>query len=247
MTAAPSWRPQADHLTSVLREALGDDLLAGYVHGSAALGGWVPGASDLDYLGIACDDTRASWLELGDHLAEVTGAPIELSVIPESLARQPHPPWSYLVHVATDGTAATSRRRVVRDRGDGDPDLLMHLAVVRAAPGITVHGPEPERLVTRIDRVAILTYLHDELAWGASHADARYAVLNACRAWHYAATGEIVSKLAGGRHALSALPDYAACITAAVQAQKQGRDLGELSDDGRALVTEVQAHLVGAG
>ncbi len=218
------------------------------MHGSAALGGWVPHVSDLDYLAVVADDVsspRTSWSELGDHLAEVTDAPIELSLIPESLARRPRPPWRFLLHVATDGSADRAGRRVVLDDGDGDPDLLLHLAVVRAH-GVAVHGPEPARLVGTTSRGAILDHLASELDWGATNADARYAVLNACRAWHYVCTGELVSKLEGGRAAISALPRHAATIEAALRAQVHGRELGALSEDGHALVREVGARLVAA-
>jgi streptomycin 3"-adenylyltransferase len=42
----------------------------------------------------------------------------------------------------------------------------------------------------------------DELRWGAANASPAYRVLNACRAWRFAAARELVSKVAGGEWAL---------------------------------------------
>lgn len=65
-----------------------------------------------------CDLERShgpgsEWSDLGRELAEVTGAPIELSVIPESLALHPTPPWPFLLHVVTDGTPGEAHLAVL--------------------------------------------------------------------------------------------------------------------------------------
>src|SRR5580704_8422722 len=61
----------AQGLAAGLRDRAGGNLIAVYLHGSAALGGWLPGRSDIDVLIVATDDTgevtadsmaRAIWL-----------------------------------------------------------------------------------------------------------------------------------------------------------------------------------------
>jgi hypothetical protein len=58
-------------------------------------------------------------------------------------------------------------------------------------------------LIGPVTRPAVLDYLAGELAWGLEHASEPYAVLNACRGLQYAASGQIVSKVAGGHGALA--------------------------------------------
>src|SRR5580704_8014509 len=53
----------AQGLAAGLRDRAGGNLIAVYLHGSAALGGWVPGHSDIDVLIVATDDT-------GDEIAD---------------------------------------------------------------------------------------------------------------------------------------------------------------------------------
>ena len=186
-------------LTAVL-----DGVVATYLHGSAALGGFVPGRSDVDVLVI--HDGRPPRAADLDHAAEALhaaadpapGRGIELSIVTARDAASPAPPWPFLLHVVTgEGDAKT----VVGTGHPGDPDLLMHYAVCRAA-GMAVRGPVPEELIGAISRRDILRYLHGELEWALQHAPEAYGVLNACRAVAYVEGDEIISKVAGAQHAL---------------------------------------------
>jgi Domain of unknown function (DUF4111) len=147
------------------------------------------------------------------------GRGLECSVVTVEQAAHPRAPWPFLLHVAHD--PGTGRARIV-DGGErpGDPDLLMHYAVCRAA-GWPVHGPGPGELIGGVPRPVILDYLAGELRWGIEHATEAYAVLNACRAQAFLADGRIVSKVAGGSLALSRGLGPAAVIGRAL-AQQQG-------------------------
>jgi hypothetical protein len=205
-------------------DSAGSQLLAAYVHGSAALGGWMPGRSDVDILFVAADGTTPASV---DQMARVIvaagvrcpGRELETSIVAANAAREPGPPWPYLVHVVAE-PGGTSR--VVRPdaASSGDPDLLMHYAVCRAA-GLAVLGPPPSELIGPIGRAAILAYLAGELDWGLANASESYAVLNACRAQVYLADHAIVSKLAGGQTALRRGTGPAGVITRAL-AQRHG-------------------------
>jgi hypothetical protein len=61
-----------------------------------------------------------------------------------------------------------------------------------------VFGPVADELIS--------AQLAAELRWGADHAPAEYAVLNACRAWRFADDRAIVSKTDGGQWALGRVP-----------------------------------------
>ncbi len=200
-------------------------LLAAYVHGSAALGGWVPGMSDVDILFVVADDTGKSTADSMAAVIESWGAmcpgrDLEASIVTAAEARDPGPPWPYLRHVVA-GPAETAR--VVRPdlAAPGDRDLLMHYAVCRAA-GRAVLGPPPGDVIGPIARAEVLTYLADELAWGLANAPERYAVLNACRARIYWSDGAIVSKISGGEGALRLRTGPASVIRRAL-AQQRGQ------------------------
>ncbi|BCJ27515.1 aminoglycoside adenylyltransferase domain-containing protein [Actinocatenispora sera] len=80
---------------------------------------------------------------------------------------------------------------------------MLHFAVCRVAgralavapPAADVFAPVPDDLV--------LAQLAAELRWAVRHAPGEYAVLNACRAWRFAADGALVSKVDGGCWAVS--------------------------------------------
>ena len=116
------------------------------MHGSAALGGFVP-ASDLDVLVVT--DGGFSWPALGAQLLAECGGPrtLELSVVAADAARRPSRPWPFVLHVNSED------ERVDLDEGRGDPDLICHYAVTRAA-GVAVSGPPPESAFGPVSRSA---------------------------------------------------------------------------------------------
>lgn len=181
-------------------------LRAAYLHGSAALGGWVPGRSDVDVLFVAEGDIGDQALAAAAHVLlyaglRCPGRELECSVVTVRQAAEPQPPWPFLLHL-TAGPAAAGHKVVLGSQLPGDRDLLMHYAVSRAA-GWPVHGPPPQQLIGDIPRGVILGYLADELRWGLENAPEAYGVLNACRALIYLADQAIVSKIAGGEAALA--------------------------------------------
>ncbi len=231
MSGEPAWMAQARAVSAQCVEA-GPGLLGVYVHGSAALGGFTP-ASDLDMLVVSDADT--DWAGFGrDLLRSPATFPIELSVIPVTVAARARAPWTYRVHVAAPATVSI-------DRGDGDPDLIAHCAVTRQS-GIAVVGPRAREVFGRVERAELLEYFDTELAWGLEHGDERYAVLNACRAAAYARDGVLRSKIAGGRWWVAHIGG-ARVVEAAMRAQERGIELGPASPEARAFVESCR-HIV---
>jgi streptomycin 3"-adenylyltransferase len=215
----PLWWSQAQAIVDTLGQELGGDLTGVYVHGAAALGGWVP-TSDLDMLVVVADSAERDWLMVGSRLlaAATVEQDMEMSVVTANASRRPGPPWPFLLHVAS------GEHRVVLDAGHGDPDLLMHYLVTRRA-GLTLIGEAAERTFGEVPNEVVRQYLVQELGWGLEHADAKYAVLNACRALAYAVDGRILSKVDGGLWALNrGLDDRV--IGRALVAQREGLLLG---------------------
>jgi hypothetical protein len=216
------------YATAVTRELTraSDGLIhAAYLHGSAVLGGWLPG-SDVDMLFIAADDIGAGKLDLVTRSLAGSGPAcpgrgLECSVVSTSAAAAAVPPWRYLLHVAAGRAEPGGSRIVLGADSPGDTDLLMHYAVCRAA-GWPVSGPPPQQLIGPVAREHLLSYLAGELRWGLEHATEAYAVLNACRALIYLADGNLVSKIGGGETALRRRLGPADLIRRAL-AQQRGR------------------------
>lgn len=213
----------AQRLATDLRGPADDKLLAVYLHGSAALGGWVPGRSDIDVLVVVADDTGdASADSMAQAIATAgalcTGPGLEATIVAASAARDPGPPWPYLRHVVAS-PAGPARVVAPDDTTPGDRDLLMHYVLCRTA-GRPVLGPSPRELIGAVARPDVLAYLADELSWGLANASERYAVLNACRALVYLADGAIISKVGGGETALRRDLGPADVITRALAQQR---------------------------
>jgi len=207
------------------QRACAGQLRAAYLHGSAALGGWVPDRSDVDVLLVTEDDIEDQRLaavasELLAAADKCPGRELECSVVAVAQAVEPRPPWPFLLHVAA-GPAAASRKVVLGDQLPGDSDLLMHYAVCRSA-GWPVLGRPPRELIGEIPQGIILGYLAGELGWGLDNAPEAYCVLNACRALIFLADRTIVSKIAGGQTALARGLGPPAVIRRALD-QQQGK------------------------
>jgi streptomycin 3"-adenylyltransferase len=194
----------AQDVASAMAAVLGSRLVGTYLHGSAVLGGFDARRSDVDIL-VVCDGAvpaaqrTSTAAALGEQRLPCPARGLELSMVTAQAARQVTAAPAFELHMTT----APEDAKVIDGHGrGGDADLVLHFAVCRSAgrllgpgrPAAGVFGPVPDGLVR--------TQLAAELRWGAGHAAGEYAVLNACRAWRFAADGVLVSKVAGGRWAM---------------------------------------------
>lgn len=193
----------AAEVTNAARGVEGVVVVASYLHGSAVLGGFAPGGSDVDLILVLESAPGATAARaLGEALIAVAGCPgvgLEMSAVTESAAKAPAAPWPFVVHATS---APGDRKVVVGDGRPGDPDLALHYAVIRQS-GHAIEGAPPEQLIGPIPRQVILRALGEELAWGLHHAGMAYAVLNAARALRYLEEDVLCSKLAGGEWAIA--------------------------------------------
>ena len=181
---------------------LGPALVGAYLHGSAALGGFQPGASDLDLVVVVNDRWQPKLREgvvrvLQESHGSSPGRGIEASVIRDEVAQAGGRRIDFEVHVSTE----PNHGRVVDGVGhSGDPDLILHMAVCRQS-GIAVFGPDPAAVFADVDPTLLIGQMIDELAWALAGGSEAYAVLNACRAHYYLECRMFCSKLEGGRWA----------------------------------------------
>jgi hypothetical protein len=194
-------RDYVDAVAERLREHLGTGLVGLYLHGSAALGDYHPTRSDIDLLGVCT--APISERERVDIAARLSrdalpcpaGGGLEFSLITWLAARDPGPAPGYELHGWDEAG------RLHADLGQGDPDLPLHFAVVRAC-GVAVLGPPPSEVFRTVPRSELLPRLSAELDWADANASPSYRVLAACRAWRLLDDDRICSKRAAAEWAL---------------------------------------------
>ena len=225
---------------------LGANLVGAYLHGSAVLGGFNPDRSDLDVLVVVKGSlSREERRDLGEDLlsdaAHVPADTLELSVITESTARRVTSSPKYELHVNS------------RDRrwADGlyrsDPDLILHLPIVRQAGRTLGPGPSSIEIVGQVPRDLVLRGMRHELVNAPLGPSVKpeYLVLNACRNVAYLREKRFFSKIEGGRWALEheiGLPTQV--VTAAICRQEGSDPEAAFSHEDGAKAAQYVADLV---
>ena len=220
-------RAYLDALVERLSEGLDSELHAVVLGGSAALGAYEPGRSDLDVIAVCASPltpTRARALAraLSHRALPCPARRLELVVMTRaSAAGNPGAPAFELDlntgadesdHVGLDPAAEPGHWFVV-DRS------------IARARGRALFGPPPRDVLSRVPRGAVLAALGDSLEWHAAHEPASSnSVLNACRAWRWTRTGRWTSKRAAAEWVRGRMSDPAA-IDAALAARATGEAL----------------------
>jgi hypothetical protein len=201
----------AGKVGQALKDALGRDLLAVYLHGSAVLGGFRWERSDLDILALsrtALSDEQLGCIVRALAPLRYPANGLEFTLMTAREASQPElsaPPFQ--LHQTTDGWDRAGKVVDGRER-EGDPDLVLHLAVCREH-GHAIAGPPPRGALAAIPDQAIESAMDNEIGWARAHAPLAYLVLTAARAWLFAETHRIVSKIEAGEWAAERYPEPA--------------------------------------
>jgi hypothetical protein len=234
-----------EYLAEVVRrteEVLGDNLAAIYLHGSSAMGAFVPSRSDVDVLtvteGHLVPAVKVTVAEaLSERSLPCPGVGLELSVVTAESAGTPSETPAFELHIGTE-------ENVVLDGADhpGDPDLVAHFAMARAR-GVALFGPQPTELLAPVDRARLLRTIADDLTWAVEHGFSRSAVLNACRALRFAREAVLCSKPEGGNWALEQGVGDAALIASALRRQG-GADEGVDADAAAIFAAQVRKELL---
>jgi hypothetical protein len=175
-------------LAARLTQALGPPLRGLYTTGSAAIGAYAPGRSDLDALAVVGqplnDDQRQRAAHACDHVSILCPArKLELVLMTADQAGSPHRDQSVELNVNTGAHLG------LRTPAVGWHWLVIDVAVARKH-GARLAGPPPERLLGPVDRKLALLALAETVAWYVREQLGREAVIAACRAWRYADTGD---------------------------------------------------------
>jgi hypothetical protein len=233
-----------DHVADVLARTLGTDLVGVYFVGSVALGGYVPGESDIDITAVSSN-------ALGDLLKERVA-----SVVVEASAACPARGLEFTVYRREiAGAPPTGADFEVNANGGPRMPTAVHTdaavepgfwyvldRAVAHRSGLAISGPPARKIFADVPRSALLEAMYQSMAWHRAHEKATlYSVLNACRAWRFAAVDVLGSKLEGAAWARARWPDRG-LIDAAV-ALRRGEDatLEESAVD--AFLAAVATHL----
>jgi hypothetical protein len=218
-TLDPASQGYVGAVRRTLLEALGSQLAACYVYGSALTPEFLPGRSDLDVLVLtrtwmpgATEQVVTERLRALPRPAALKG--LDIWFLPLAVSRNPGDTPAYQLQMLTwldsSRCGATARR--------GDPRLAMLLAICRNHAAV-LEGPAPATVIGRVPLAGILSGMLVDLS---RHPYAHYRVLNACRDQHFLEEGRMCSKLEGVRWARgrrAAPPDL---LDAAVEWQVRG-------------------------
>ncbi|WJR35246.1 DUF4111 domain-containing protein [Mycobacteroides immunogenum] len=224
----------ARRVAAEMASVFGAQLVGVYLHGSAVLGGFDPRRSDVDIV-VVCENVMTAVQQSAvaerlraQHLP-CPAAGLELSIVTLAAAGRPSVQPLFELHITT----APTDSKVIDGHGHpGDPDLILHFAVCRQAGRLVGPGRAAAEVFAPIGRDMVAAQLMAEVRWGAGHAPAEYAVLNACRAWQFAMDGVLVSKVDGGQWALERMAGVdRELIRAALDRQRclTGADLDSLA------------------
>jgi len=209
-------------VTAALHDELGPELVGTYLHGSAILGDFVPGRSDIDMIAVCERGLNEGEARNVLSVLAQTGQPcpakgLDFYLVTRETALAPPRPPSYEVHVLS-----WIGRECVVGADNTDKPRLAILFVDCRTFGRAVMGPAPRQVFAPIQRSWFLDELANEMVETWSDSPYHYRVLNACRSWQYLVEGEITSKFVGAAWARQRVRDPS-MIDGAVSCQLTGQ------------------------
>jgi hypothetical protein len=187
-----------------LRAALGNDLVGVYFVGSIALGGYVSSESDVDVVAVSDHPVLDEMKDAiaSDLLDETTACPargLEFTLYRRQVASSP--PYRADFEVNVNGGARMER--LVHWVSEREPAFWYVLdRAIAHRYGIVITGPPAAEVFADAPRRLLLDMLGQSMRWHRQHEKATlYSVLNAARAWRFAAEDVLGSKLDGARWA----------------------------------------------
>jgi RimJ/RimL family protein N-acetyltransferase len=200
-----------------LRELLGEDLVAAWLAGSGALGGAVPGQSDVDLVAVCAggppDELRRAIAgRLGELALTWPVRGLEFVLYARATVATPARAPRFAINL---NIGPRMPYRLSLDPADEPAHwFLLDLAILRDH-GRSLSGPPARDLVGPIPRSWLLEAVRDSLAWHDAHEGAlQQTVLNASRGWRFAEEGVWSSKDDAGAWALARTDDRATVETA---------------------------------
>ena len=229
------------------------ELLSVYLHGSACLGGFAEGRSDVDLL-LFCGRamTREERSAFGDALLRLhkKPAPIELSVLrAEDAGAKPPLCQFHFSELWAARYAAHDPSNPLLEGSFPDPDIPAYYRVIRER-GITLFGPPPDELVPEVTDGEFWASVTEGIG-DFSFADYGMFdsnILTLARILSFARTRRILTKAEGAEWGMEAYPRFAPLLSAALAAYRDGiparYDPRELEEYRECMLREILAERV---
>jgi hypothetical protein len=218
-------------VAEVLGDTVGGDLVGTWFVGSVALGGYVPGQSDID-IAAACEVAlpHPQKQHVAAAIVEVsTTCPargLEFTLYRREVAGSP--PVGADFEVNANGGPGMPTAIHLDPAAEAGFWYVLDRAIAHRA-GVVISGPPPAEVFADVPRPTLLDAMYQSMAWHRVHERATlYSVLNACRAWRFVDEGVLGSKLDGAAWARERWPDKGV-IDAAV-ALRRGQDAAALAE-----------------
>jgi hypothetical protein len=235
-------------VVDALRGQLGDRLVGACFVGSIALGGYVPGESDVDVLAV-CEGPVADAVKPAVADAVVATTPacpargLELTLYRRDVVASP--PVAADFEVNANGGPRMDRAVHLDPRAEHGFWYVIDRAIAHRC-GVRIAGPPPGELFVDVSRRQLLDSMMQSMRWHRRHEPATlHSVLNAARAWRFAIEDVLGSKLGGAAWARTRWPDPGV-IDAAVDL-RHGRPAVLDERAVEALLDHVEAALAGTG
>ncbi|MFO7630906.1 MAG: DUF4111 domain-containing protein [Caldilinea sp.] len=205
---------QLDEITRSLCEAIAENMMGIYLHGSLAMGCFNTESSDIDLLVVTqtpLDSASQRAIVIALLAYSSQPHPIEISVVHYAqIASWRHPaPYDFHFSEIHRSVCAQllSDPNATLPAGGNDPDLAAHFTVL-AARGVCLHGAPINELPIDVPWDDYVASLRSDFEWSQApgNADATYAVLNGCRIWAAIADRRVLSKAEGAQWALERIP-----------------------------------------
>jgi hypothetical protein len=193
-----------------LRDLLQDHLVGNYLVGSAALGGYVHGHSDIDVVAVASTalttrEKEAIVEALSHPRLECPTRGLEFVLYEVASVVTPRSDAAFEINL---NTGPRMELHVSFDPATDPRHWFVIDRAIARAHGVRLCGPQPERLFSPLPRPWILQALSESLVWYRTHdLVGHHSVLNACRASRYATEGCWSSKTSAAAWVKARVPE----------------------------------------
>lgn len=179
---------------------LGTGFVGAYFVGSIAVGGYVPGESDVDIVAVSSDRVAERLKHsIAEDLLDLVGTcparGLEFTLYRREVAACPPAGADFEVNVNGGPKMASSVHLDARE----EPRFWYVLdRAIAHRHGVAITGPPAHEVFADAPRRTLLDAMVHSMRWHRQHERATlYSVLNASRAWRYATEGVLGSKLDG--------------------------------------------------
>ena len=245
MTGPPDVARYLHELVARLAAEADDDLAGVYVIGSLALGGYVPGRSDIDVVAVS---TSALPIEAKRSMVASVSHPnlacpsrgLELVVYERAVVTTPTPGAAFSINL---NSGPAMEESVSFDPATEPAHWFVLDRSIARSNGIGLFGPPSNEMFAELPRAWVIEAVVESLRWHRAHEGAgANVVLNALRSLRFAREGIWSSKVEAGRWALGGGEDRA--VIDAALALRAGVTSGEPgSSAAEDLVSRIESEL----